>query len=74
MWVSQTVPGGDLRREVDAIERALADRDGPTDRRELARVVGARFWGPGRFGWVERLGASRALVRQGGERWISVRP
>ena len=49
MWVSQTVPSGDLSREVDAIERALAER-GPTERRELARAVGARFWGPGRFG------------------------
>jgi MFS family permease len=37
-----------LEPEVSAIERALADRE-PTDRRELARLVGARFWGPGRF-------------------------
>ena len=49
MLVSQSVPGGDLSREVDAIERAMAER-GPTERRELARAVGARFWGPGRFG------------------------
>jgi MFS family permease len=38
----------ELEREVAAIEGALAD-GGPTDRRELARLVGARFWGPGRF-------------------------
>ena len=37
-----------LDREVAAIERALAEH-GPTERRELARLVGARFWGPGRF-------------------------
>ncbi|MHA6783257.1 hypothetical protein ACVGOW_20025 [Pseudonocardia saturnea] len=29
--------------------RALAEH-GPADRRELARMVGARYWGPGRFG------------------------
>ena len=37
-----------FEREVSAIERVLADRE-PTERRELARLVGARFWGPGRF-------------------------
>jgi hypothetical protein len=66
MWVSQTVPGGDLRREVDAIERALADRDGPTDRRELARVVGARFWGPGRFGAALREAVESGRAQRAG--------
>jgi hypothetical protein len=36
-------------REIDAIARALAD-GGPMRREELARRVGARRWGPGRFG------------------------
>jgi MFS family permease len=39
----------DLDREIDAIGRALEDR-GPLDRDELAGLVGARYWGPGRFG------------------------
>jgi MFS family permease len=66
MWVSQSVPGGDLRREVDAIERALANRDGPTDRRELARVVGARFWGPGRFGAALREAVESGRAKRAG--------
>ena len=38
-----------LDHEVDVIARALAEH-GPTERRELARRIGARYWGPGRFG------------------------
>ena len=37
-----------LDREIDAIGRAL-DEHGRVDRSELARLVGARYWGPGRF-------------------------
>jgi MFS family permease len=66
MWVSSpTVPVG-FEREVAAIEVALARRDGPTDRRELARLVGARFWGPGRF-----PAALRAAVASGHARRVS---
>jgi MFS family permease len=39
----------DLDREIETIGRALEDR-GPLDRDELADLVGARYWGPGRFG------------------------
>jgi hypothetical protein len=39
----------ELEPEVSAIERALTSRDQPAERRELAQLVGARFWGPGRF-------------------------
>jgi MFS family permease len=56
----------DYDREVSAIERALAERDGPTERRELARLVGARFWGPGRF-----PAALREAVESGRARRIS---
>ncbi len=38
----------DLDREIAAISQAL-DEHGPTERRDLARLVGARYWGPGRF-------------------------
>jgi hypothetical protein len=38
----------DLDREIDEIARALDER-GPTNRDELAALVGARYWGPGRF-------------------------
>ena len=37
-----------LELEVDVIARAL-DEHGPLERGELARLVGARYWGPGRF-------------------------
>ncbi|MGN6871204.1 MAG: MFS transporter [Solirubrobacteraceae bacterium] len=38
----------DLDREIDELTRALDER-GPTDRDDLAELVGARYWGPGRF-------------------------
>jgi MFS family permease len=38
----------DLDREIEAIVRALRDH-GATDRDRLAELVGARYWGPGRF-------------------------
>ncbi|HEU4974826.1 MAG TPA: MFS transporter [Baekduia sp.] len=37
-----------LDREIDIIARALEER-GSMERRDLERVVGGRFWGPGRF-------------------------
>ena len=54
-----------FEREVSAIERVLADRE-PTERHELARLVGARFWGPGRF-----AAALHEAVRSGRARRIS---
>ena len=56
-----------LNHQVISIERALYDH-GPTDRRELFRMVGARYWGPGVF--------SRALhdaVTEGSVRRLSRR-
>lgn len=38
----------DLDREIDAIARALAERS-PITSDALREVVGARYWGPGRF-------------------------
>src|SRR5215210_3976729 len=48
MPVSAPITELEFLREVQKIEQALAEH-GQTERRELARLVGARFWGPGRF-------------------------
>jgi MFS family permease len=68
MPVSAPIPAVELSREVERIAGALAEH-GPMDRGELARSVGARFWGPGRFpaalreavlsGRARRVGRSR---------------
>jgi hypothetical protein len=65
MFVSAPIAAVALAREVSAIEQALADR-GPTERRELARLVGARFWGPGRFS-----AALHAAIASGRARRVS---
>jgi MFS family permease len=67
MWPALPVPDAPLDREIEAIERALVG--GPETRQELARDVGARYWGPGRFssalsqsivqGRVRRVGRAR---------------
>lgn len=56
-----------LDHEIDAIAAAL-DEHGPTDRNDLARLVGARYWGPGRF-----AAALRAAVQEGRARRTSRR-
>lgn len=38
-----------LDREIEMIGSALEDH-GSIERQELAHLVGARYWGPGRFG------------------------
>jgi hypothetical protein len=48
-----------LEREIEMLERAVADQ-GELRRRELGRLVGCKYWGPGRFGR-----ALRAAVRRG---------
>jgi hypothetical protein len=48
-----------LEREIDMLERAVREK-GELPRRELGRLVGCRYWGPGRFGRALRAG-----VRQG---------
>ncbi|HEX6388491.1 MAG TPA: MFS transporter [Solirubrobacteraceae bacterium] len=55
----------DLDREIEIIGRALDDR-GPIRRDELAKAVGARYWGPGRFGR-----ALREAVEEGRARRVS---
>lgn len=52
-----------LVRELDSLERALREH-GPLPRRELARTVAARYWGPGRFSRALRAGLLQGrLVR-----------
>ena len=46
-----------------AICQAL-DEHGPTDRRELARLVGARYWGPGRFRAAVREAVGEGYARR----------
>jgi len=48
MWAAMPTPAVSMDREVEAIVRAL-QQNGATDRSALARIVGARYWGPGRF-------------------------
>jgi hypothetical protein len=49
-WTTDWASAADvaLDREVNAIAQALAEH-GPTPRARLAEMVGARYWGPGRF-------------------------
>jgi len=65
MPVSAPTAEDEFEREVTAIEQALADH-GPTERRELSRLVGARLWGPGRFS-----AALRTAVESGRARRVS---
>ena len=56
-------PDYDLDREIDIIERTLAER-GPLRRAALADAVGARFWGPGRFRRALRFATEEGAARQ----------
>jgi MFS family permease len=64
-WMASTEfdDAADLDREIDAISRAL-DEHGPTGRRDLARLVGARYWGPGRFRAALREALEEGRARQ----------
>jgi hypothetical protein len=74
MWVAAPVAAVGFEREVRAIERALAEHGGPVDRRELAALVGARFWGPGRYGAALRAAVvSRRAQRVGRSRFAAGR-
>jgi MFS family permease len=55
----------DLDREIEVIARALDER-GATDREDLSKAVGGRYWGPGRF-----REALRAAVEEGRARRVS---
>ncbi len=63
-WSAPDATAG-LEPQIEAIERTLAG-NGPVERRRLAQLVGARYWGPGRF----RLALQEA-VREGRVRRVS---
>jgi MFS family permease len=52
-----------LDQEIDRIGRAV-DEHGATGRDELAHLVGARYWGPGRFSNALREAAAEGRVRR----------
>ncbi len=52
-----------LDREIEAISHAL-DEHGATRRDELARMVGARYWGPGRFPAAVREALAEGKARR----------
>ncbi len=68
MSVTGPHPDVPLDREMAIIRRALDDH-GSANRRELARRVGARYWGPGRFRAALREAVAEGAVRRlpGGE-------
>jgi MFS family permease len=68
MSVTGPHPNVPLDREVAIIGRAL-DEHGSANRRELARRVGARYWGPGRFRAALREAVAKGAVKRlpGGE-------
>ncbi|MGH9109051.1 MAG: MFS transporter, partial [Acidimicrobiales bacterium] len=57
------VPEEVLDHEILAIERALSDH-GPTERRELSRMVGGELWGPGVFAEVLRRALAEGSIRR----------
>jgi MFS family permease len=52
-----------LDNEIQTIQRALEEH-GTTERRELARLVGARYWGPGVFSAAMREAIAEGRVRR----------
>jgi len=53
----------DRDREIEIIVRALNER-GDSSRKELARTVGGRYWGPGRFQGALREAVAEGRVRR----------
>jgi MFS family permease len=61
LWAPETRTDRD--REIEIIERALKER-GSANRRELARRVGGRYWGPGRFRSALRTAVDEGRVQR----------
>ena len=62
---SQDADAGEraLAREVEALERTLGEH-GELSRRELGRLVGCRYWGPGRYGAALRAAVAAGRIRR----------
>jgi hypothetical protein len=56
-----------LERQIEVIEREL-EREGPVERRRLAQLVGARYWGPGQFGLALQEALREGRARRAGRR------
>ena len=69
MWPAVPVADSPMDREIEAIERALVG--GPETRQELARDVGARYWGPGRFHGALGQAVAQGRVRRVGRRFAA---
>jgi MFS family permease len=54
-----------VEREVASIVNVL-EATGPKPRNELGRLVGARYWGPGRFSQALRAAVAQGRVRRAG--------
>jgi len=65
MAVSTPVTELEFTREIERIQSALSE-NGPLERGELGRRVGARFWGPGRFHAARREAVLSGQVRRVG--------
>ena len=63
MGVSGPHPPVPLDAEISIIENALREQ-GSANRRELARRVGGRYWGPGRFGEALRQAVAEGRAKR----------
>jgi hypothetical protein len=54
-----------LQREIGMLRAALEDR-GELPRRELGRLVGCKYWGPGRFSAALRAAVGRGEIERTG--------
>lgn len=55
---------GDVVAFVKNRPRPRRAEHGPTDREELNRLVGGRYWGPGRFGVAVQAAVAEGAVRR----------
>jgi MFS family permease len=62
---TRTAGESEIEREIEAISRALEEH-GSLSRRELARLAGARYWGPGRFAAALRKALDSGRARRVG--------
>jgi MFS family permease len=69
-WSDGDAAADMLEPQIEAIERALSET-GPTDRRRLAQLVGARYWGPGRFGLALQEAVREGRVQRVGRNTVA---